>query len=118
MTKEPSTEQQIVSSGEAGLRVAVAVVPAAVTGALAISRAGRPRSLSACLLACAFILLCLIVRLFSPDTFVYFPSFLCVSGRLHACICMSYSLCCIHVFSSSPLRLFPPCVFTFGHLGV
>lgn len=78
MTKEPSTEQQIVSCGEAGLRVVAVVVPAAVTGALALLRAGRPRSLSACLLACAFILLRLIMRLFSSDSFVYFSFFLCV----------------------------------------
>lgn len=104
MTKEPSTEQQIVSCGKAGLRVVAAVVPAAVTGALALLRAGRPRSLSACLLACAFILLRLIMRLFSSDSFVYFSFCVCVSGCLCACLCVSNSLCCIcfSVFSPSP----------------
>lgn len=100
MTKEPSTEQQIVSCGEAGLRVVAAVVPAAVTGALALLRAGRPRSLSACLLACAFILLRLIMRLFSSDSFVYFSFFVCV--WLFVCLLMRVQLSLLHLLLSSP----------------
>lgn len=114
MTKEPSTEQQIVSCGEAGLRVVAVVVPAAVTGALALLRAGRPRSLSACLLACAFILLRLIMRLFSSDSFVYF-SFFCVCVWLFVCLLMRVQLSLLHLLLCLlplPLfvsaRVFPP----------
>lgn len=123
MTKEPSTEQQIVSCGKAGLRVVAAVVPAAVTGALALLRAGRPRSLSACLLACAFILLRLIMRLFSSDSFVYF-SFFCVCVWLFVCLLMRVQLSLLHLLLCLlplPLfvsaRVFPLRVLTSGHLG-
>lgn len=97
MTEEPSTGRQIVSCGEAGLRV-VAVVPAAVTGAWALCCACRPRSLSACLLGCAFFSYSASVCLF-----VWLPGF--VRLFFITCLCVYclptflsvyYSLCCIY----------------------